>query len=207
MELARASAENVDAQALASGSYQSAVALENEARQFAGSGRRSDAVFKALAAEARFHQAETEARSAMARRPGVESAQAKPAAAPSPHTGSPTSEAALTPEAEDDIKGVIAQYVSGLQSRNLPALKRVWPSLSGQQEKALRTEFSNARTVQALFHDPRISVNDGTTTVTGTRTYALETQDGQQLFTTTRTTITMRRVGDEWVIERMVHVP
>ena len=102
---------------------------------------------------------------------------------------------------------MIAQYVSGLQSRNLPALKRVWPSLSGQQEKALRTEFSNARTVQALFHDPRISVNDGTTTVTGTRTYALETQDGQQLFTTTRTTITMRRVGDEWVIERMVHVP
>jgi ketosteroid isomerase-like protein len=85
------------------------------------------------------------------------------------------------------------------------ALKRVWPSLGGDQEKALRTEFANARTVEALFHDPRITISDDTTTVMGLRSYGVETHDGQRLSATTRTTITLRRVDDGWVIEQVVH--
>jgi hypothetical protein len=108
-------------------------------------------------------------------------------------------------EAENAIRGVIAEYVSGLESRDLATLKRVWPSLGGNQEKALKTEFANARRIQALFHDSRISMNDDTTTVTGVRSYGLETHDGQRLFTTTRTTITLRRIDDAWVIEQVVH--
>jgi hypothetical protein len=216
---ARKAAEDANAQALARDSYQSAVAFEIEARQFANSGRASDAVLKALVAEARFRLAETEARTeaAVQERVRVVGAQPVQSGTESParaadsrrgESSSPEPESTvLTPEAEDKIKDVIAQYVAGLETRNLVALKRVWPSLGGNQEKALRTEFANARSVQALFHDSRITVNNGNTTVTGIRTYALETLDGQQLFTTTRTTITLRRVGNEWVIERMVHLP
>jgi SnoaL-like domain len=109
------------------------------------------------------------------------------------------------PDDEGTIRRVIAQYVNGLEARNLAAIKRVWPSMGGIQEQALRTEFQNARTVEALFDDPRITINDDTTTVTGLRSYNLVTRDGQQLSSVTRTTITLRRNGDGWVIEQVVH--
>jgi hypothetical protein len=114
-------------------------------------------------------------------------------------------ELASTADVEGAIRGVIAQYLSGLESRNLAALKRVWPSLGGEQERAIRAEFENARTVQALLTDPQITINEDITTVTGVRRYGLETQDGQRLFTMTRTTITLRRDGGSWVIERIDH--
>jgi hypothetical protein len=135
---------------------------------------------RTLSPDARVHVAESEARSA------------------------PTA-AVQKADAERSIRGVIAGYVSGLESRNVAALKRVWPSLGGDQERALRTEFANARTVKALFHDPRITINDDTTTVTGLRSYGVETHDGQRLFATTQTTITLRRIDDVWVIEQVVH--
>jgi SnoaL-like domain len=131
-----------------------------------------------------------------------------------PPTESPRGESPLPAQSEgspgplDDestIRSVIAQYVNGLEARNLAAIKRVWPSMGGIQEQALRTEFQNARTVEALFDDPRITINDDTTTVTGLRSYNLVTRDGQQLSSVTRTTITLRRSGDAWVIEQVVH--
>lgn len=199
LSLRRALAEEVNAPTLAKHTYQDATALELEAKQLATMGRTSEALSRALATEARFRMAESEARTqaASAAREGVRQAEA--AREPAPAT--------RMAEAENSIRGVIAEYVSGLESRNLAALKRVWPSLGGSQEKALRTEFANARAVKALFHDPQITINDGTTTVTGLRSYALETQDGQYLFTTTRTTITLRRRDGEWVIEQVVHRP
>jgi hypothetical protein len=108
---------------------------------------------------------------------------------------------------ETAIRHVIAQYLSCLESRSLMALKRVWPSLGGSHERAIQTEFENARTVRASFTDPHITVNGDTTTVTGFRNYNLLTQDGQHLSSVTRTTMTLRRSGDEWLIERVVHRP
>jgi hypothetical protein len=212
-------AEDANAQTLASRTYQEATALELEAKQLATTGRTSEALQRALATEARFQMAESEARTQAAARERLRQAEAvRVPAAESPlvertNQGQGESSrlisasATRTAEAEDRIRGVIAEYVSGLESRNLATLKRVWPSLGGSQEKALRTEFANARAVKALFHDPQITINDGTTTVTGLRSYALETQDGQYLFTTTRTTITLRRRDGEWVIEQVVHRP
>ena len=100
---------------------------------------------------------------------------------------------------------VIAQYVSGLENQSLPALKRVWPTLGGDQERAIQSEFENARTVQTLFKDPRITIKGDITTVTGLRKHSLVTQDGQRLSSVTKTTMTLRRSGDAWVIERIVH--
>jgi SnoaL-like domain len=100
---------------------------------------------------------------------------------------------------------VIKQYVSGLESQNLAALKRVRPSLGGREERAIRTEFENARVVQTVFKDPRITINGDTTTVTGFRMHSLVTLDGQRLSSVTKTTMTLRRTGDVWTIERIVH--
>jgi hypothetical protein len=227
----RALAEAANAQTLANRPYQDGIVLETEARQLAKSGRTSDALLRAMAADARYRIAESEARAEGAARERRSPANAPPtnappasasparqpvaeapvvAAASSPPVAPPRPAPASAPdtsEVEKTIRGVIGQYVSGLERQDLVALKRVWPSLGGNQERALRTEFTNARTVQALFHDPRITINDDTSTVTGLRDYRLETQDGQNLFTTTRTTITLRRVNGAWLIQQVVHSP
>jgi hypothetical protein len=108
---------------------------------------------------------------------------------------------------DSTIREVVAQNVSGLRSRDLAALKRVWPTLGGNQERAIQFEFENARDVQAVFTDLRITSGGDTTSVTGSRIYSLVTQDGQRLSSVTRTTLTLRRSGDAWVIERVVHQP
>ena len=220
----RTLADEASAQTLATRPYQDGVVLETEARQLAKIGRTSDALLRAMAADARFRTAESEARAEAAARergrpadapperprlaeaPSVEAANLRPV-----ETARPAAEpAAETTEFEktiQTIRGVIGQYVSALESKNLVALKRVWPSLGGNQEKALRNEFAHARTVQAVFHNPRITIDGDTTTVTGLRDYRLETQDGQSLFTTTTTTITLSRVDGEWLIQQVVHSP
>jgi len=108
-------------------------------------------------------------------------------------------------DAQHAIRQVIAQYVQGLENRSVPDLKRVWPSLAGSQERAIQAEFDNAKSVKAAFTDPQISVNGDTSTVAGVRTYEVMTQDGHRLSRSTKTTLTLRRSGDGWVIERVVH--
>jgi hypothetical protein len=218
---ARASAEAADAPLLASQSYQAAMAAELEAGELLSAGRLTDAMVRAVEADARFRAAEIEARAetaALERLHLVDAARVSPslpAAAESPpkpaespgelrqalHTSGPPPGI----DVEKPIHDVIAQYVNGLESRSVATLKRVWPSLGGNQERAIQTEFENARTVHTLFSDPRITVTGDITTVTGLRIYSLVTQDGQRLTSLTRTTMTLRRSGDAWVIERVVH--
>jgi hypothetical protein len=220
----RALADEANAQTLATRPYQDGAVLETEARQLAKIGRTSDALLRTMAADARFRVAESEARAEAAARERGRPADApperpRPAEAPSVEAANlrpveparPAAESAAEPtefeKTIQTVRGVIGQYVSALESKNLVALKKVWPSLGGNQERALRTEFAHARTVQAVFHNPRITINGDTTTVTGLRDYRLETQDGQNLSTTTTTTITLGRVNGEWLIQRVVHSP
>ncbi len=216
----RASAEAADAPALASPSYRAGVTLELEAQELATAGRMNDALVRAIEADARFRAAEIEARAQAAAwerlgagdapttpvRPSLAEAPEEPADSPRGESRQPLRAPVPTvADVEGTVRDVIAQYVNGLESRNLAALKRVWPSLGGSQERAIQTEFENARTVYAVFTDPRITINGDTTTVTGFRMYGLVTQDGQRLSSVTRTTMTLRRNGDAWVIERVVH--
>jgi hypothetical protein len=219
---ARAMADGANAPALASRSYQAAVALELEAQQFAATGRLDDALARAGEADAMYRSAEIEARqdaaalnrwrSADASSPVSQEPADTPTAPPEPpETARAESlqpaQAAVPPAAgaEARVRHAVAQYLSGLESRSLAALKRVWPTLGGNQERAIQDEFEKARTVRASFTDPRITITGDTGTVTGYRTYNLLTQDGQRLSRVTRTTMTLRRTGDEWLIERVVH--
>jgi hypothetical protein len=208
---ARVLADVAEAGALASRSYEAGVTLELEARQLTSAGRVSDALARAVEAAARFRAAAIEARAeasaaaawerlSLSEVPTTPTTPARPPGSEGPEP-LPSSPAAV----EEMIREVIAQYVRGLESRNLATLKRVWPSLGGTQERAIQTEFANARTVQTQFTDPRITINGDITTVTGYRMYSLVTQDGQRLSSVTRTTMTLRRNGDAWLIERVVH--
>jgi SnoaL-like domain len=203
------------------GDFQEALAKSGDMRTLAEGA--DAALARAVEADARFRAAEMEARAQAAARdqarladasiaaeqpplPKVREVATVPAAAPcaESHQRSRTL-AGTAADVEDAIRDVIVQYVCGLESQSVPALKRVWPSLSGREERALQTEFENARVVETAFKDPRITINGDTTTVTGFRMYSLVTQDGQRLSSVTRTTMTLRRNGNVWTIDHIVH--
>ena len=98
---------------------------------------------------------------------------------------------------------MVRRYAQALESRNVEALKRVWPTLQGAQEEAVRKEFLHARRIEVDIDDTNVSVSGTTGTVTFIRRYRLSTVDGQRLDTNSRTTMSVRRAGNEWVIDRV----
>ncbi len=120
-----------------------------------------------------------------------------PTAPPPPPAAAPRQEAA--------VQAVLATYVDALKRRNLDALKRIWPGLGGSQEQALRTELGRARSLQVQLLDPAIEIAGDSATVTAVRRYELVTEDGQKLSSETHTTISLRKAGETWVIQGIVH--
>ena len=124
-----------------------------------------------------------------------------PAAAP-PTPAPSTAEAparSTTPEA--DLTDLLGRYKSALEARDMSALRRIWPNLSGTPEARLRSEFDHARQISVDVLEPRIAVSGNTGTVSFLRHYLVLTTDGQRLRNDTRATMDIRRTGSAWVIE------
>jgi eukaryotic-like serine/threonine-protein kinase len=101
------------------------------------------------------------------------------------------------------IQEILDRYESALESKNLEALKRLWPGLGGTQESAIRYEFQNASRIEVDIVNPQITTNGTSATVTFTRRYQLQTVDGQRLRTDTRTTMSLHRSGTSWTIDQI----
>jgi ketosteroid isomerase-like protein len=105
---------------------------------------------------------------------------------------------------EEDIRLVVRQYVAALEGRDLAALKRVWPSLSGSQEQAIRQDFDNARDIAVDIESERVEAAGDSATVTCMRQYRVQTRDGHRLETRTRTVLSLRRNGrGQWIIDNI----
>jgi len=131
-------------------------------------------------------------------------AASKPEAQPAPQA--PPKEAE-PPSPAAGITDLLNQYKAALESRSLEGLKRIWPGLSSGQESAIRYEFQNARRIDVDILSPQINPRGNTATVTFVRRYQLDTVDGQQLRTETRTTMTVHRNGANWVIDQIRFEP
>jgi tetratricopeptide (TPR) repeat protein len=127
------------------------------------------------------------------------SAPTAPKPAPPESTPPPVSPSAGIPE-------LLERYESALETRNLDAMKRIWPTLSSTQENAFRRDFQNARRIEVDIVSPQISVNGNTATAQFTRRYRLETTDGQRVGSESRTTMTLQRVGQTWTITQIQFV-
>jgi hypothetical protein len=109
-------------------------------------------------------------------------------------------EGAASPGAEEAIRDLVRRYAQALESRNVDALKRIWPAL---QEDAMRREFQQARRIEVDIDNTTVNVSGNSATVSFTRRYRVSTVDGQRLDTNSRTTMSVRRAGTEWVIDRV----
>ena len=227
MEGSKAAAEAVNARELAAAIFASAEQQEALARadlvagRFAAAAGRLDATVSLYRSAETTAKAEAEQRAARARmaeenRRKAEQAAPKPVvpapppparveAAPAPPPPAPTPPAG--PSAQDAIAMVLQRYDAALEQRDVAALKAIWPGLSGGQQSAIESEFSNARSISVDLVGPRIQVTGQTATVVLRRVYQLRTRDNQQLRSETITTLTLRQSGTAWHIESVRHQP
>jgi hypothetical protein len=136
--------------------------------------------------------------------------QLPPAAVPGPPipsvTRNPSSTAVppASPRAlEEEVRELLRRYEQALEARNIDALKRIWPTLQGTQETAVRDDFAHARRIDVDIENVDVSVSGATAIVTFVRRYQVFTTDGQRLLTSNRTTMNARRAGTDWLIERV----
>jgi serine/threonine-protein kinase len=137
--------------------------------------------------------------------------QTPPAAVPGPPiaplTRNPPAASQVPPSSprasEEEVRDLVRRYEQALEARNIDSLKRIWPSLQGTQETAVRQEFAQTRRIDVEIEGVEVSVSGATATVTFIRRYQLTTVDGQRPLTNSRTTMNARRVGGEWLIERV----
>ena len=94
------------------------------------------------------------------------------------------------------------RYKSALESRDMDALQRIWPTLSGQPLTAIRSEFTRATQIAVEIVDPRVTVSGNTGTVNFLRRYTV-TLEGRSFHNETRATMMVRRSGSGWVIDQI----
>jgi hypothetical protein len=97
------------------------------------------------------------------------------------------------------------RYRAALESRDIGALKRIWPALGGRQEDAIRNEFEHARAIVVGLDGVDVRPTSGGATVTCRRTYAVTTTDGQTLKTATTMFLTLAHRDGAWNIETIRH--
>jgi serine/threonine-protein kinase len=141
----------------------------------------------------------------------VHEAPPPPAPVPSapPATALPTTPLpSAPPTAVDPAAGlneIMGRYKGALESRDMSALKQIWPGLGGRQETAIRNEFENARSIAVTLQGITPVVSNNTATVTCRRSYAVTTVDGRTLQTATRMIVTLNRTNGSWVIDNIRH--
>jgi serine/threonine-protein kinase len=143
--------------------------------------------------------------------PAVSSAPVSPApvpqAAPAPppavvnQPATPPAAAEAPSLSNERAAELLQRYKASLEARNIEQLKRIWPSLAGPAEVAVRQEFEHAARITVGISDPQVSATASAGHITFVRRYNLVTVDGQRLQSNSMATMDVRRSGDAWLIE------
>lgn len=111
--------------------------------------------------------------------------ESAPGAVPTPATPLPRSPAPTpvesqappvpqpAPDPQPEIRGVLAEYSSAVESQNVANIRRVYPGMTAGQQRSWEQFFETVREVKAHFSVASLDVSNGTAEaqMTGTYTY------------------------------------
>jgi hypothetical protein len=102
---------------------------------------------------------------------------------------------------------LLERYKAALEAKSVDQLRRIWPSLGGTAETALRREFQHASRITVDISELQVSPNGATGRMTFVRRYSILTDDGQRLQRTSQATMDVHRSGDTWLIDSIGFTP
>jgi len=125
--------------------------------------------------------------------------------APQPAAPAPAVEP--PPLSRERANELLERYKAALEAKSLDQLKRIWPSLGGAAEAALRQEFQHASRIAVDISEPQVSASGTTARISFVRRYSLLTEDGQRLQSTSQAAMDVHRSGDAWLIDSLRFTP
>jgi ketosteroid isomerase-like protein len=131
--------------------------------------------------------------------PVVESAP--PPSAPAVAAPKPAPRAA---DAQTEIRGAVAEYARAIEAKSLPALQRVYPGMTGVQQRGWEQFFQLVRDVKAQLSVERLDVSGATADaqIIGGYTY-LNTSTGRAENQPVSFRASLRQEGGRWRISQV----
>jgi serine/threonine protein kinase len=135
--------------------------------------------------------------------PPVAAVQRTPPPPPAPRVAAPTP-APRTADPRPEIDHAVAEYASAVESKSLAALQRVYPGMTGMQQRGWEQFFQLVRDVKARLSIARLDVSGGTADaqITGTYTY-LNTSSGRAESQPVSFRASFRHEGGQWRISQV----
>lgn len=124
-----------------------------------------------------------------------------------PQPAAPAPAVEPPPLSRERANDVLERYKAALEARSLDQLKRIWPSLGGAAEAALREEFQHASRIAVDISETQVSTSGTTARISFVRRYSLLTEDGQRLQSTSQAAMDVHRSGDAWLIDSLRFTP
>ena len=126
---------------------------------------------------------------------------------PPPPSPSPVTVPAPAPRAADpapEIRGVVAEYAGAVESESLDGLRRLYPGMTGVQQRGWEQFFQLVRDVKARLSVVRLDTSSGTADaqITGTYTY-LNTSSGRTESQPVSFHATFKNEGGRWRISQV----
>jgi hypothetical protein len=112
----------------------------------------------------------------------------------SPATAAPEREAVL---------GVLKRYVTAMQTKDMPALRAIWPTMDKSQEAKIQKGFHFTRSLKITLDITAVVINGGTATVSGRRKDQVVTNEGQSFKSDRQATFKLEKSA-EWTITDVV---
>jgi hypothetical protein len=101
------------------------------------------------------------------------------------------------------VRDVLRAYAAAYDARDLGALRRVFPSLPGEQASAIGRTFAEARSYRMMLSVLDLEVNGAVATATCEVTHELVPRIGVPSTNVLQSRFTLRQGDGGWVIERV----
>ncbi|MGH7509140.1 MAG: protein kinase domain-containing protein [Gemmatimonadales bacterium] len=126
-------------------------------------------------------------------------AESTPPPPPPPPPVTTPAPAATAADPRTEIRGIVAEYAGAVESMSLGRLQRVYPGMTGVQQRGWEQFFDLVRDVKAQLSVARLDLSTGTADaqVTGTYTY-LNTSNGRTETRPVSFHASFRHEGGQW---------
>ena len=124
----------------------------------------------------------------------------RPALPTPPTTQAPaeTAPAPLAPPTAADVAPVFEAYARAIESRDVSAIRRVYPGLTSEQQRGFEQFFESARNINVTFRVASVEGTPSTADVRVTGRYAYQSSSGRASSQGVSFAATLRREGAAW---------
>jgi serine/threonine-protein kinase len=98
----------------------------------------------------------------------------------------------------DDINSIVAAYARAIESRDVGAVRRAYPGISGDQARGFQQFFGSTRNINVTFSVTGLDVNGNTAEAHLVGTYEYTSSDGRTQRQPVNFSASFRRDGTEW---------